>query len=130
VSTELANKACAHLLTTLTNATGPVTEADLFVYSTTATSRYTSTVFVGIIVNTSVSKKSTAGYKQFQALQRVNQTIRLNTLTKRQVSVQFGIGMAFSIGTVKVDSLIDKVHFHVVHADTPFLLCLADIDSL
>jgi hypothetical protein len=130
VSTELANKACAHLLTTPTDATGPATEADPFVYSTTATSRYTSTVFIGIIVDTGASKKSTAGYEQFQALQRIDQTIRLDTLTKGQVSIQFGIGIASSIRTVEVDSLIGKVHFHVVHANTPFLLCLADIDSL
>jgi hypothetical protein len=82
------------------------------------------------MVDTSASKKSTAGYRQFQALQRVNQNIRLDTSTKGQVSVQFGIGMASSIGTVEVDSPIGKVHFHVVHADTPFLLCLADMDSL
>jgi hypothetical protein len=144
VSAELANKACAHLLTAPTDATGTVTEAcahllttptdateaDPFVYSTTAKSRYTSTVFVGIMVDTGASKKSTAGYGQFQALQRVNQNIRLDTLTKGQVSVQFGIGIASSIGTVEVNSLIGKVHFHVVHADTPFLLCLADMDSL
>jgi hypothetical protein len=82
VSTELANKAYAHLLTALTDAidtateacahllTTPTdaTEADPFVYSTTAKSRYTSTVFIGIIVNTSAFKKSIAGYKQFQAL--------------------------------------------------------------
>jgi hypothetical protein len=60
----------------------------------------------------------------------MDQIIRLDTLTKGQVSVQFGIGMASSIGTVEVDSLIGKVHFHIVYADTPFLLCLADIDSL
>jgi hypothetical protein len=65
VSTELANKACTHLLIAPINATDPVTEADLFVYSTTAKSRYTSTVFIRIIVNTSVSKKSTTDYKQF-----------------------------------------------------------------
>jgi hypothetical protein len=82
------------------------------------------------MVDTGASKKSTAGYRQFQALQRVDQTIRLDTSTKRQVSVQFGIGMASFIGTVEVNSLIGKVHFHVVHADTPFLLCLADMDSL
>jgi hypothetical protein len=60
----------------------------------------------------------------------VNQNIRLDTLTKGQVSVQFGIGMAFSIGTVEVNSPIGKVYFHVVHANTPFLLCLVDMDSL
>jgi hypothetical protein len=83
VSAELANKACAHLLTTPTNATDTATEActhllmtlmnvtdlateaDLFVYSTTAKSRYTFTVFIGIMVDTGASKKSTAGYRQF-----------------------------------------------------------------
>jgi hypothetical protein len=79
VSTELANKACAHLLIAPMDATDTVTEAcayllitltdvteaDPFVYSMTAKSRYISTVFIGIMVNTSVSKKSTAGYGQF-----------------------------------------------------------------
>jgi hypothetical protein len=87
-------------------------------------------VFIRIIVDTSVSKKSTTDYKQFQALQRVNQNIRLNTSIKGQVSVQFGISIASSIGTVEVNSLIGKIHFHVVYVNTPFLLCLADIDSL
>jgi hypothetical protein len=41
VSAELANKACAYLLITFTDATGLVTEADLFVYSITAMLRYT-----------------------------------------------------------------------------------------
>jgi hypothetical protein len=73
VNTELANKACAHLLTaptdatntatkacthlliTSTNATDPATKANLFVYSTTAKSCYTFTVFIRIIVNTNVA---------------------------------------------------------------------------
>jgi hypothetical protein len=64
-ATDTVTEACAHLLTAPTNATDLITEADLFVYSTTAKSRYTSTVFIGIIVDTDVFKKSTAGYKQF-----------------------------------------------------------------
>jgi hypothetical protein len=82
VSAELANKAYAHLLTTPTDAintiikacayllTTPtdVTEADLFVYSTTAKSRYISIVFIRIMVNTNIFKKSITSYKQFQTL--------------------------------------------------------------
>jgi hypothetical protein len=64
-ATDTVTKACAHLLTAPTDATDPITEADLFVYSITAKSRYTFTVFIRIMINTSVSKKSTAGYKQF-----------------------------------------------------------------
>jgi hypothetical protein len=64
-ATDSVTKACAHLLTAPTNATDLVTEADLFVYSMTAKSRYTFIVFIRIIVDTGVSKKFTAGYKQF-----------------------------------------------------------------
>jgi hypothetical protein len=64
-ATDPATEACAHLLTAPTNAIDPVIEADLFVYSTIAKLCYTSIVFIGIIVDTSVFKKSIAGYRQF-----------------------------------------------------------------
>jgi len=41
----------------------PTTETDLFNYNTTtAASRYTSIVFIGIMIDTSALKKSMAGY--------------------------------------------------------------------
>jgi len=44
----------------------PTIETNPFNYNTTITAlRYTSTVFIGIIINTSTLKKSTAGYRQF-----------------------------------------------------------------
>jgi hypothetical protein len=46
------------------------------------------------------------------------------------VNVQFGIGLTVLIGLVAVKTLIGLVNFYVVKADTPFLLCLADIDRL
>jgi len=62
ISVELANKAYAYLFTT--TSIEPTTETDLFNYNTiTAVSRYTSTVFMGIIINTSALKKSTASYR-------------------------------------------------------------------
>jgi hypothetical protein len=67
VSIELANKAYAYLLIAPTDATDPIIKANLFVYSTTTTSQYTSTVFIKIMVDTSVSKKFTAGYCQGNA---------------------------------------------------------------
>jgi len=67
ISVELANKAYAYLLTT--TSMEPTTETDPFNYNTiTAVSRYTSTVFMGIIIDISTSKKSIASYGQFQAL--------------------------------------------------------------
>jgi hypothetical protein len=64
ISVELANKACTYLLTA--TSMEPTTETNPFNYNTTtAVSRYTSTVFIGIIIDTSALKKSTAGYRQF-----------------------------------------------------------------
>jgi len=62
ISIELANKAYAYLLTV--TSTEPTTETNPFNYNIiTATLRYTSIVFIGIIINTSALKKSTASYK-------------------------------------------------------------------
>ena len=72
ISVELANRAYTHLFTASIDIIGPTTTIDPFVYSTTAKSCYTSTVFIGIIIDTSTSKKSTAGYRQFWALQCTN----------------------------------------------------------
>ena len=49
--------------------------------------------------------------------------------TKGQVTVQFGIGASMSIGTIDVNSPVGKIQFHIIEANTPFLLCLADIDK-
>ena len=46
------------------------------------------------------------------------------------VNVQFGIGLTILIGSVAAKTLIGLVDFHVVKADTLFLLYLVDIDRL
>jgi len=62
ISAELANKACAYLLTV--TSMEPTTETNPFNYNTiTAALRYTFTVFMGIIINTGALKKSIAGYR-------------------------------------------------------------------
>jgi len=61
ISVELANKACAYLFTV--TSMEPTTETDPFNYNiTTAALCYTSTVFIGIMIDTSALKKSMAGY--------------------------------------------------------------------
>ena len=40
--------------------------------------------------------------------------IKLNTLTKGQVNIQFGIGTVFLIGTVYINSLIGKIQFYII----------------
>jgi hypothetical protein len=83
------------------------------------------------MIDTGASKKSTAGYGQYLAYKNTTaDNTDIDTTQIGAVNVQFGIGSAASIGSVIVKTLIGPVDFHVVKADTPFLLCLADIDKL
>jgi hypothetical protein len=62
ISVELANKAYAYLLTV--TSIEPTTETNPFNYNiTTAALRYTSIIFIGVIIDTSVLKKSIASYR-------------------------------------------------------------------
>ena len=46
------------------------------------------------------------------------------------MKVQFSISFTLSIRFAIVNTLIGQVEFHIIHAKTPFLLSLADIDKL
>jgi hypothetical protein len=104
----------------------PPTTEDVTTYLTT---RYSSGIFMGILVDTGAAVRSTAGLNQFQALQRV-QRVPLNTSTAGQAKIMFGIGETSSLGTADVKTPIGTVTFHIVPADVLFLLCLEDIDKL
>jgi len=54
----------------------------------------------------------------------------INTTQTGAINVQFGISLTTLIKLVKVKTPISLVNFHVVKADTPFLLYLINIDRL
>jgi hypothetical protein len=81
------------------------------------------------MIDTGASKKSTAGYGQYLAYKKVHDTT-INTMTAGAINVQFGIGCTPSIGSIIVDMPVGQAEFHIVKADTPFLLCLKDMDTL
>ena len=56
----LANRVYIYLLTS--NTVNITLEIDPFTYTITAILCYTSAVFIGIIINTSISEKSTISY--------------------------------------------------------------------
>ena len=128
IALELANRAYSHVVITInTTIDAFPTNIDPFAYNTTL--YYTSIKFIGIIIDTRASKRSIAGYSQFLTLQKINK-VQLNKSTRGIVSVQFGIGSISSISSIKVATPIGIVEFYVVKVNTPFLLCLADIDNL
>ena len=48
----------------------------------------------------------------------------------RAVNVQFSINSTTLIKSVAVKTPIGLINFYIIKADTPFLLCLVDIDRL
>ena len=81
------------------------------------------------MIDTGASKRSTAGHGQYLAYRKTHD-VAIDTTRAGLVNVQFGIGSASSIGSVTINTPVGMVEFHIVEADTPFLLCLADMDSL
>jgi hypothetical protein len=133
--TELANRSFAHSITAndpTTNRGQCDTRADPFVYKvSTNSNRYTSDRFYGVMIDTGASRGSTAGYGQYTAYTREVADTKLDTAKAGAINVQFGIGSTPSISSIKMDiSVVGTAEFHVVRADTPFLLSLADMDTL
>ena len=91
--------------------------------------RYHDEKFFGILIDTGASKKSTVGYGQYLAYNTICTTPICKT-REGEVKIKFGIGTASSIGSITLDSPIGRIDFHVIRTDTPFLLCLADMDRL
>ncbi len=127
----LANKAFSHSVTTIDNTVPLMTEQDPFTYNVTISiSYYTADNFIGIMIDIKVFKQSTAKYGQFLAFQRLDTSIQLNTTTQGIINIQFGIGSPSSIKSTKITTPIGIIKFYIIKVNTPFLLCLVDINYL
>jgi hypothetical protein len=80
--------------------------------------------------DTGAAGVSTAGEPQFKALQRIDDSVQLDTSTAGEHTIRFGKGSAVNLGTASVCTPIGTIDFYVVPTNTPFLLCLADMDKL
>ena len=126
---KLSNLATQHALTGIV----PDKSNFPFAYSTTSeeTSRYNSDKWYGIMIDTGAARASTAGFGQYLAYKEtVDSTATLDTSDAGAIKVKFGIGSTSSVGSLKVQSPVGEIVFHVVRADTPFLMSLRDVDSL
>jgi hypothetical protein len=114
----LANQTVQHTLCHIPFGDGSAVD-DPFTYKAGSTNiRYSSNKFYGIMLDSGASARSTGGYCQYVAYVNSARGI-LDKTTAGLVKVQFGIG-----------SVIGPVKSHIFEADTPFLMCLKDIDDL
>ncbi|KAG4028513.1 hypothetical protein MFRU_021g01020 [Monilinia fructicola] len=105
----LADRAFAHASTAGSNPTGL---------------RYNEHEFHGAKLDSEAAKKSTAGYRQYLAYEKLTNS-ELDTPTAGNANITFGIRQALSIGSGTVNSPLGIVEFHILESDTPFLTSLA-----
>ena len=81
------------------------------------------------MLDTRASGISSAREQQLQALRNEYPKVGLTT-EKAKGSIKFGKGTATIEQVVWVPTVVGTIKFHVVKANTPFLLCLQDINKL
>jgi hypothetical protein len=81
------------------------------------------------VIDTGAAFTSTAGYGQFLALKKT-QNVKLDADTANKQRFKFGIRSTAFKGTVQVNTPLRILAFHVVKADTPFLLLLHNLDKI
>src|SRR6266700_6246564 len=129
--TVLADHSFIHLIAPKNHfANTPITDHKLDPFTYITIECYTPKEFYSVMIDIGASKKSTAGYGQYLVYKAINDNVDIDITQTGAVNVQFGIGSTASIGSVAVKTPIGLVDFHVVKADTPFLLCLVDMDRL
>lgn len=133
MATTFTNKLFSHSFFTISkispNATYNNTiDSDCFTYI--ATDQYLSDKFYRIMINTNASKHSTVSYGQYIAYIKDIKNTTIDISKADAIYVQFDIDSISSIGSVFIQTPITYIKFHIIKANTPFLLCLVDINCL
>jgi hypothetical protein len=91
--------------------------------------RYTSEMFYDIMIDSKASIRLIVDYEQYLAFIK-NIFIDLNRIKTNAVNVQFEIESISSIESLIIDISFELMKFHVIKANTSFLLSLADMNRL
>ncbi len=126
---SFANKAFEHrlILKNITNVS--VNESFDFIYISIIESRYDDREFKDILMNCDTTRRSTAEIDQFTALQKLNDSIKLNQSTVES-KIQFDIDSISIMSTIELNISLEQLIFHIIKINTFFLLCLVDLNRL
>ncbi len=100
---------------------------DLFTYI--IIDRYTFEMFYDIMIDSRASVRSIVDYEQYLAFIK-NTFIDLNRTKTDAVNVQFEIESISSVESLTIDISLRLMKFHVIKANTSFLLSLVDMNRL
>ena len=130
VVNTLADNAFKHQITFSDEIVLPATVLAPYVFNLSTDSRYNDIEFKELLIDSGASTRSTGDIGQLKALQQLDFSIQLNKKTAGSANFTFGIGSAASIGSVNLDTPLGPITFHIVPVNTPFIVCLADMDKL
>ena len=129
VVNTLADNAFKHRITLSDKTVLPITVPTPYLFNLSTDSRYNDIKFKGLLIDSRASTRSTRGIGQLKVLQQLDINIQLDKNTAGSANFTFGIGSAASIGSVNLDTPLGPITFYIVPINTPFLLCLADMDK-
>ena len=138
IATNLANKLFSHSLISIGNilcnhinsANATYNTIDIKSFTYIAINRYLFDKFYEIMIDISAFKYSTAGYGQFKAYIKDIKYTTIDISKAGAIYIEFGIDSISSMGSVFIQTLIRHIEFHIVKANTLFLLYFVDIDRL
>jgi hypothetical protein len=85
--------------------------------------------FYGIIINKRAAGRSTVDYNQYTAYKSLFDITPIDTNQEKAVKAMFSISLTTLIGSITILTPISQCKFHIVNANTPFLLSLVKIDT-
>ena len=91
--------------------------------------RYDFKQFYDILLDIEIARTFISEYKQAQAYMR-EFNAQLNVVFAESIIAYFEIKTTTSIKTLTIDSLINRIDFHMMQTNTSFLLCLQNMNKL
>ena len=129
ITKTLTDYAFKHRIT-MKNETILSLESKSYVYNAVTEFRYDETEFKKLLINSNAAVKSTAEIRQLKALQKIDDSIKLDHSTAGSGNFTFDMKNIFSFDHINFQTSIDSITFHVMSACTFFLLCLIDMNKL
>ena len=101
-----------------------------YVFNIITKSRYDFFEFKKLFIDSKTTAKSNANIDQFEILQRIDNSIKINHSTTKSISFIFEMNTTSSIDSINFNTFIKSIIFHIIIENTFFLLCLIDFDRL
>ena len=101
-----------------------------YIYNVIFESRYESTEFKNIFIDTNAAIRSNAEFDQYETLKRFDDSIKIDHSTIESVDFIFEMNITSSIESINLHTSMKSVIFHIMIANTFFLLCLIDMNKM